>query len=110
MSQNKPKALALTANVNIVVPKHILVNINVAPNIFDFKGFSSTFFSVLSEGLSRGISLWVSWWRLSWCSVSNSGPVSPSFLLYPITWLILFVDIFNFSNCFIIFLIRYYYF
>ena len=34
--QTKPNAFARTAKVNIVVPKHIFVNINVAPKIVEF--------------------------------------------------------------------------
>ena len=37
----KPNDLAFTANVNIVVPRQMFVNMKDAPRTFDFNGFFS---------------------------------------------------------------------
>ena len=42
-NQTNPKLFALIANVNIVVPKHILFKIIVAPKIDDFNDSSFSF-------------------------------------------------------------------
>jgi putative flippase GtrA len=41
INHTKPNDLAFTANVNIVVPRQIFVNMNDAPRTFDFNGFFS---------------------------------------------------------------------